>query len=84
MDCIILHIKSIVNSVGLVLGIIGTFLVWKFGIPESISKDGSIGIILEKTDDSQIQKWQDYNFRSKMGLLMLMASFALQLIANFL
>jgi hypothetical protein len=47
------NLPKIVNSIGLLCDIIGAIIVWKYGLPEPISKTGASNIILEQTDEAQ-------------------------------
>jgi hypothetical protein len=84
MDFIIVHIKIIVNSLGLLFGIIGSFLIWRFGLPASISRTGEMNIIAQQTDHEEIKLAKKYDFRSGVGFCLLIASFLFQLVSNFL
>lgn len=54
-----LSCSNTVNSIGLVLDIIGALLIWKFGLPESINRDGSINLAA-RVDEEQIEKAKMY------------------------
>lgn len=73
-----------INSIGLVLDIVGALLLWKYGLPESIDRSGSIHLILEQTSDEEIAKAKRYDNFSKVALMLLILGFILQLLSNFL
>lgn len=76
--------KIIVNSLGLIFGIIGSFLIWKFGLPPSVDRTGAQHIILEQRDETEVVKGRKYDFRSGVGFWFLIASFIFQLLSNFI
>ena len=76
--------KIFVNSLGLALSIIGTILLYKFGLPEQIDKNGNIHLILEQTDEFERMKAKKYDCFSKLALALIFLGFTLQLISNFI
>lgn len=84
MEFILAHAKVIVNSVGLLFGIVGAFLMWRFGLPASIDREGQQTIITGEVDQKEIDLAKRFDFRSRIGFLFLIVSFALQLLSNFL
>jgi hypothetical protein len=73
-----------INSLGLVLGILGAILIWAYGLPPDVNRHGTSGILLEGTNQAEIEKGILYDFRSRAGLVCLIVSFALQLIATWM
>ena len=74
--------SSIVNSTGLVFDIIGALLIWKFGLPKRINRDGHIYLILETVDDEEIKLAKKFDFWSGVGIGLLVIGFTLQIISN--
>jgi hypothetical protein len=74
---------SILTGIGLTLNIIGTLLIWRFGLPEPINKTGAIHLILEQTDEDEIRRAKRYNRFSLLGVALLVLGFLLQLVALF-
>ncbi len=70
---------SILTGIGLTLNIIGTLLIWKFGLPEPISRTGAIHLILEQTDQGEIKRAKRYDRFSLLGVILLALGFLLQL-----
>jgi hypothetical protein len=77
-------IHSIVNSIGLLLGIIGTGILWQFGLPASIDREGWQTMVIDQKDEKMIAKGKLYDFRANCGFALLLTGFVLQLISNFL
>jgi hypothetical protein len=78
------NIKVIVNSLGLLFGALGAFLIWKFGLPASIDRAGAIHIITEQRDEEEVKLAKKYDFRSGVGFWLIILSFLFQLVSNFL
>lgn len=79
-----MNIPHVLTAVGLSLDLSGALLLWKYGLPESVSRDGSQALILESRDESQVNKARQYDRWATVGLLMLCSGFGLQLIATLL
>lgn len=71
-------------SVGLVLDIVGALLIWKFGLRESINRRGESSLPLEEGDHEMFALAKVCDRRSWIGMLLLVAGFALQLASKFL
>ena len=84
VDYLIVHIKVIVNSLGLLFGIIGSFLIWRFGLPASIDRLGEEHLVSGSIDETEVRKGKLFDFRSRIGFMFLLISFFLQLVSNFL
>ena len=73
---------NILNSVGLVFNIVGTLLVWRYGLPEPVNRDGAINIVAEQTDSSEARKAARYDCKARLGIGLLILGFALQLLSG--
>lgn len=71
-----------INDIGLILDIVGAVLLFKFGLPAQIDRTGSVHIITEEVDHDEVRKGKLYDRWGKIGLVLLMVGFALQLISN--
>lgn len=80
----VVPLATIVNSIGLVLDIAGALLLWKYGLPESISREGHVHLVLEKNNEEEKAKAKKYDRWSRLGLFLLVSGFFLQLVSNFL
>ena len=74
----------LVNSAGLILDIVGAVLVWRYGLPDAISRTGAIHLILEQTDEVEMAKAKRHDTIARCGIGLLIAGFGLQLVSNFL
>lgn len=70
------------SPIGLILDMIGAFLIFKFGLPEEISRTGSGYMILEQEDPEEIATAKKYDKLSKLGFRLLIVGFAFQLISS--
>ncbi len=78
MECSI-----ILNSAGLLCDITGAILLFKFGLPENISKKGHINLILEQIDENEKRKAKKYDLWGKIGLILIIIGFVFQLLSSF-
>jgi hypothetical protein len=76
--------SNLVNSFGLVFDIIGVVFIWRYGLPEPLSRKGAIYIIAEQTDEAEKAKAAKYDLLSKIGLGLVIGGFLLQLASNFI
>ena len=60
-------------------GLIGTILIFFFGLPPKISEDGKIYLITEQSDESERNKARIFKYRSYYGLSLICISFLLQI-----
>ena len=72
-----------INSLGLVLDIVGVVMIWRYGLPEPLSRKGAIYIIAEQSDQAEKAKAARYDLLSKTGLGLVLVGFLLQFLSNF-
>ena len=72
-----------INSIGLVIDIIGVAILWRYGLPEPLSREGAVYIIAEQSDKTEKLKAARYDFLSKIGLTLILCGFLFQLGSNF-
>ena len=78
-----------INSVGLVLDIIGVILLFIFGLPSRFVSDGPpINTLSFGWDPDSVKQWEKqwkwYKFWSWFALVLLVLGFALQIVSNHL
>jgi hypothetical protein len=76
--------SNIVNSIGLVCDIVGVVLLWRYGLPEPISRGGAVHLILEQSDETEKAKARRYDSAARGGIILLVGGFVLQLVSNCL
>lgn len=76
--------STIVNNLGLLLDIVGVIMVWRFGLPEALSRTGAQYIVTEQTDEIEKAKAMKFDRLSKVGLSLIIGGFMLQLLSNFI
>ena len=70
--------SQICNLIGLVTSLVGTWLIWRFGLPASIDREGWVTMALEDKDQSQIEKGRKYDKRSNVGFILVAIGFIFQ------
>ena len=73
-----------IGSVGLVLDIVGAILLFIYGLPENISREGYSNLVTEEVDEKEVRLANFYDRMGRLGLLLLISGFVLQLVANLL
>lgn len=76
--------STAVNSIGLVLDIIGGVLLWKYGLPELVDREGRDFIVTRNVEQDQVAKARKFDRLARFGLGALIAGFILQLLSNFI
>lgn len=69
------------NSIGLILDIVGVALVWAFDIPRMSKRasEGKQGLILQQEDEEAKRRGFWYQVFSHPGLFLIVSGFVLQL-----
>lgn len=67
--------------VGLTLDVVGGILIFFFGVPSGLNKEGSVGWELEDSPELR-KKAAKMDCVAKMGLLLIVLGFVLQLLDN--
>ena len=74
--------STYISSAGLVLDIIGAVLIWRFGLPPSVRREGHSYLLLEGTDEAEKAKAARYDRYGQIGIGLLITGFLLQLVGN--
>lgn len=74
--------KSLLNTIGLVFDIMGVILLFKYGLPSNVRKDGGNVMLFQDTNQEEIKKWHKYNFWSRVGLISIIVGFSFQIASN--
>ena len=75
---------KVLNALGLLLDIIGGLLLWRFGLPAPIDPRGHTHLTLSQEDEEEKRLGRIYKCWSSLGVGLLVAGFALQLVATLL
>ncbi|MEB3169069.1 MAG: hypothetical protein VKK97_10110 [Synechococcaceae cyanobacterium] len=75
---------KVVTASGLTFDLVGALLLWKYGLPEAVSRDGSIRLVCQQRDDAEVAKARRYDRFATVGLALISTGFFLQLLATFL
>lgn len=70
------------SPIGLLLDIIGAILIYKYGLPEEVSRSGTTVIIMEQEDEDEKLKALKYDKCSRIGFWLLIIGFMFQLISS--
>jgi hypothetical protein len=76
--------KLLLNIVGLSFNIIGVMIIWKYGLPANLDRDGHIHLVTSQVNESEKILAQKYDTYSKLGMILLILGFVCQLIALLL
>lgn len=79
-----LSCSDVVNSIGLAMDIFGAILLWKYGLPAAINRDGLEVITVSQVNEAEVAKAKKYDRWSQLGVTLLIAGFIFQLISNFI
>ena len=72
--------KTCLSVIGLILDIARAFLLWRYGLPPSVSRGGVVHIIAEQSDEREARHARGYDRLSDVGIALLIAGFASQLV----
>ncbi len=79
-----LDLASCVNTVGLGLDILGVVLLYFYGLPADVRRDGESLFLLEgKPNEYEVAKAKKYDRCARLGLLSLIVGFFLQILGNW-
>ncbi len=76
--------SNVLNSLGLIIDIIGVILIFCYGISPMLDVNGSVYFVSEQVDEDEKKKAMKYKSLSRLGLMMVIVGFILQLISNFI
>ena len=72
---------AILNTIGLTLGVIGTVLIYFYGVPRQVDTGGAIHLIAEQEDEQEKLQIERFKCRGNGGLVCIGLAFFLQLVA---
>jgi hypothetical protein len=76
-------VSHLLNSVGLVLDIVGVAAIWFYGLPEPLNLEGRKYLITGLIDEATKAKARRFHALSKLGLALIIGGFLLQFLSNF-
>ena len=77
-----IFLLKLLSPIGLMMDIIGAYLIFKFGLPEEISRTGSDYLVFNSGNPEEKALAAKYDKYSKIGFRLLMLGFILQLIPS--
>jgi hypothetical protein len=75
--------QIILTLTGLFLTAFGAGILWKYGIPPSVSRDGKVRIITSEEDENEKETATRYDGFSGVGFLLIIAGSVFQGVALF-
>ncbi len=74
--------QNILNFISAILGIIGSLMIFLFGVPKKIDTEGKISLCLEQEDDEEKRRITKYKKLGNIGIWLITFSFIFQLFSN--
>jgi membrane protein YqaA with SNARE-associated domain len=78
-----LDVASWLSLVSSASGVVGTALIYFFGVPKQTDTGGRISLALEQEDEGEKARIKSYKQLGNLGLLLIGAAFLLQVFALF-
>ena len=78
-----MNYQKFLNIVGLLFNIIGVILIWRYGLPADINREGHVILVLEGKDEKEKSLAHKYDIMSRIGMFLLILGFVCQFIALF-
>ena len=75
---------KVVTASGLTFDLVGALPLWNYGLPEAVSRDGSIRLVCQQRDDAEVAKARRCDRFATVGLALISTGFFPQLLATFL
>lgn len=76
-----IEIMKWLSPIGLIFDVIGAILVYRYGLPEEISRTGAITRVLDQENELETVKAKKYDKYSKCGFYLLILGFLLQFVS---
>ena len=73
-------VSDILSIFGLSANFCGGILLWKYGIPNRVSREGHSYLIFEQIDEREKARARFYDRMSALGLILLIVGFVVQLL----
>lgn len=75
--------KNLLTLAGLLMTALGALLLWKFGLPPSVERDGLSRLVSFGKDKSEIKKAKRYDLTAGGGFLLIIVGSILQSVALY-
>jgi hypothetical protein len=72
------------TTFGLVLDLVGVVLLWRFGIPQSVSRSGRQNFVSSEVDQQEVAKAKIYDLISHFGILLIVLGVVSQIAGSHL
>ncbi len=74
---------DMLNIFSSIFGLIGTGMIFKFGVPSRIDTGGATHVVMAQTDKKEIKEISKYKCLGNIGLFFIFVSFSFQLSIGF-
>lgn len=75
--------SRILNTIGLVLVVVGCLLLYRFGLPSPVDPSGAVHFIAEQPDEAEIAKGKLYRIWGRIGIALVGLGSLFQLCATW-
>lgn len=72
--------SAMLSAIGVTANFIGGYLLWIYGIPNRVNRDGHMFFRTIQTDENEIRRARFYDLMSNLGLALLIVGFFIQLL----
>ena len=78
------YTAAVLSTVGLTLDIIGVVMLFRYGLPENVSRKGHSHLLLEATDQREIDMARKYDRLARAALALIVIGFTIQILGNWI
>ena len=75
---------SVLTGIGLTLNIGGALLIWKFGLPQPITRTGANHLVVSQSDQHEIKRAKKFDRLSLLGVALFALGFLVQLLTTLI
>ena len=71
----------LLNLTGLTLNLLGVLILFRYGMPFHVPSGGAVHLVLQQTDQAEIELERRYTLYGYIGLILLILGTILQMVA---
>lgn len=80
LEALRLPASAMLSAIGVTANFSGGILLWVYGIPNKVNRDGHITLRIRQTSEEMIRRARFYALMSNLGLALIIAGFIIQLL----